>query len=124
VTPLRLLAALVLIVALALPATALAGGSAGDQQYQDPLGNSTPSKPKKHSSPTTTTTPQTQVTPSNGSSSSTSTQTSSTTTTTSSGSGSNSNSGQLPRTGVDIRLMGGIGGLLVAGGLLLRRRFS
>jgi LPXTG-motif cell wall-anchored protein len=120
---LRLLAALVLIVALALPATALAGGSAGDQQYQDPLGNSTPSKPKKHSSPTTTTTP-TQTTPSSSSPSSSSQTTSTTTTSSGSGSGSGSNSGQLPRTGVDIRLMGGIGGLLVAGGLLLRRRFS
>jgi hypothetical protein len=118
---LRLLAALVLIVALALPTAALAGGSAGDQQYQDPLGNSTPSKPKKHSSSTTTT--PTQTTPSSGSQ--TSSQTSSTTTTSSgSGSGSGNDSGQLPRTGVDLRLMGGIGGVLVAGGLFLRRRFS
>src|SRR5690349_24514142 len=44
-------------LALALPSAALAGGSAGDNQYQDPLGNSPPSQNKSTTQQATTPAP-------------------------------------------------------------------
>ena len=105
---LRLLAALAVVVVLALPVAALAG-SAGDNQYSDPFGNSSPTQ-------TQTTTPSAPA-PSQP----VATPTASTQPTATTASGS---SGQLPRTGLDLRVVGGAGVLLIAGGLLLRRKLA
>jgi hypothetical protein len=125
VTPIRRLAVLLLALALAYPASVLAD-SAGDQQYQDPLGN-TPSKPKPktHTTTPTTTPAPTQTTPSQSTSSSqTSSSTQTTTTSSSSQSNSSSSGKDLPRTGLDIRVLVGIGVAMIALGFLLRRVVS
>jgi hypothetical protein len=119
----RPLAALAATLALAFPSAALADG-AGDQQYQDPFGNSQPQSQKHNSTTTTpsqpaptpgapssTTQPQTGVSPASSTSASGQADPAATT-------------GQLPRTGLDLRLVGGLGALLVAGGLFLRRRLA
>jgi biotin carboxyl carrier protein len=95
---------------LALPAAAFAD-SAGDNQYQDPLGN-TPSKPKKQASTTQTTATPAPATPAPSSSASQST--SATTTTTPS-------DGTLPRTGLPVLPMVAVGVALIAGGIVIRR---
>ena len=123
--PVRAIAAFLLVLALALPGTVLAD-SAGDQQYQDPLGNS-PSKSKTHTTPSKTTTPtQTQTPSSTTTTPSTQTQssTSTTTTTTSSSASSSGSDKQLPRTGLDVRVLGGIGVAMIGLGVLLRRRLT
>jgi LPXTG-motif cell wall-anchored protein len=100
-------------LALALPGAALAD-SAGDNQYQDPLGN-TPSqqKPKKKTQSTTQTATPTQ-TPASSSSAPSSTAASTTTTTA-------QNSGTLPRTGMPVVPLVVVGVALIAGGVLIRR---
>jgi hypothetical protein len=120
----RLLAALALVLALALPGAALADG-AGDNQYQDPFGTSQPQKspPKKtkpqptQTAPTTTAPPPASVSPS-------ATSTTPSTATPAPTASTDPAGAQLPRTGLDLRLPAGIGVLLVAGGLVLRRRLS
>lgn len=106
----RLPAALAVVVALALPAAALAD-SAGDNQYSDPFGNSPPTQTQ-----TQTTTPSAPAPSQPASTPAAQTQP---TATTASGS-----SDQLPRTGLDLRVLGGAGVLLVAGGVLMRRRLG
>lgn len=106
---LRLLAALAVVVVLALPVAALAG-SAGDNQYSDPFGNSSPTQTQTTTTPSAPAPSQPVATP---------TASTQPTATTASGS-----SGQLPRTGLDLRVVGGAGVLLIAGGLLLRRKLA
>ena len=120
------------VLALAVPAVALAGGggSAGDQQYTDPFGGTSPgkSKPKTtstsapptttSSAPATTTppaTPTTSATPVTG----TSTASDPTTPTATIAS---TTAGQLPHTGYDGWLAAALGFALVGGGLVLRAR--
>jgi LPXTG-motif cell wall-anchored protein len=102
-----------------VPATALADGGAGDNQYQDPLTAPAPKKPKKKaattpapapSPPATTTAPATSTAPAAA------------TTVASSPSSASSPSGELPRTGAPTDLVGLGGATLVLAGLLLRRR--
>lgn len=103
------------MLVIALPAASLAD-SAGDNQYQDPFANTQP-KPKTNTAPTTTPAPVT-TTPApaeTAPASSTSTPSADPAATTSK---------DLPRTGLDLRLVGGLGVLLLAGGLLLRRRLA
>jgi hypothetical protein len=101
------LAALAAVFALVLPTVAFAG-SAGDNQYQDPFGNSKP----QTSQPKTTATPAPAPTPVPAQPQSTSTPTA---TTAQSG-------GDLPHTGLDLRVVAGLGVLLLASGLVLWRR--
>ena len=125
----RRVAALLSVLALAAPATALAG-SAGDQQYQDPFGgsnnsgqNNSSGSSGSSSSPTPTPVPTTP--PTSGGSTPTPTPVPTTaptaptptTTTTATGAG-------LPRTGLDAWQVALLGlGLLCAGsGLRLRLR--
>ncbi|HEX6460662.1 MAG TPA: hypothetical protein VF032_17215 [Thermoleophilaceae bacterium] len=105
-----LLAALAVVVTLAFPAASLAD-SAGDNQYSDPFGNSppvhsqTPTQPSAPApSPPASTTAGGQTQPAAA------TATGATR--------------QLPRTGLDLRVLGGAGVVLLAGGLLLRRRLA
>ena len=107
----RVLALLATAALLISPAAALAQ-SAGDDQYQDPLGQVKPKKkqttsaPKKQASgprttPPTSSTPQTSTSPSttSGTSATTTTPAASSGTTPSSGKGASSKSKDLPRTG-------------------------
>jgi LPXTG-motif cell wall-anchored protein len=104
----RLLALLAVACALLLPAAALAD-SAGDNQYSDPFGNSQPTQSQTApatpapSQPATSSQPQATAAPV---------------------ATSTDPSGQLPRTGIDLRLVGGAGLVLLGSGLLLRRRLS
>jgi hypothetical protein len=123
----RRLAALAAALALVFPAAALADG-AGDQQYQDPFGNTAPQKqkPKKNSTPTAPSQPApSQGTPAPSSQPSASASpTASSTQPAAASRTSASAKGQLPRTGLDLRVIGGVGLLLVAAGVLLRRRLA
>jgi hypothetical protein len=105
----RRTAALAISFALVFPAAAFAD-SAGDNQYQDPLGN-TPAKPK---TPKTTTTTPTQ-TPS--------TSPAPATTAPSSGSqpATAQSSGTLPRTGFPVGPVIALGAALIGAGFLIRR---
>lgn len=131
--PRHLFACLIVLGVLALvtPAASLAacggGGSAGDQQYVDPLahchrgssGSSSPSATTPVASTPATTTPTTPVTPA----ASTATTTSPTATT-AAGSGTKGGTkvgAALPYTGLDARLIVGLGLALVLGGFVLRR---
>src|SRR6185312_8866845 len=96
-------------LALALPSAALAGGSAGDNQYQDPLGNSPPSQNK-----TTTQQATTPAPPAPAPAATSPATTSAAPTTTQS-------SGQLPRTGLPLGPLVALGAGLIAAGLLIRR---
>jgi hypothetical protein len=102
-----LFAALAAAAALALPAVSFAG-SAGDNQYTDPFGGSKP----QTSQPKTNTTP---ATPAPGATSTPSQSPSPTATTAAPGN-------DLPRTGLDLRVVAGLGVLLVASGVVLWRR--
>jgi hypothetical protein len=92
---------------LLFPAAALAGGSAGDNQYQDPLGNSPsqtttqkattpapPAAPAPAAAQTTTSPARTTTTPSGGT---------------------------LPRTGLPLFPLAGLGIAFIVGGVLVRR---
>jgi hypothetical protein len=118
----RTLAALAAVLALAAPAAALAD-SAGDNQYQDPFANSTP---KTNTAPTTTpTTPTTPTAPpSSTPAPATNTSAGVSTAGTTAAASNASTDGQLPRTGLDLRLAGGLGLLLLAAGALIRRRLA
>lgn len=106
----RRTAALLTSLALVLPAAALAD-SAGDQQYQDPLGN-TPAKPK---TPKTTTTTPAQ-TPSASPSPATTTAPSS-----AAQPATAQSSGTLPRTGFPVGPVIALGAALIGAGFLIRR---
>jgi hypothetical protein len=101
-----------LTVALALGVAGVAlADSAGDNQYQDPFGNTAP----QSTAPQTTPAPAPRapaVTPSQPAA------------TSQAASSQPAATGQLPRTGLDLRLVGGLGVLLVAAGVLLRRRLA
>jgi hypothetical protein len=131
----QILGLVVAIAALAMlaPATAIAGGgSAGDQQYVDPLGGSGSSGSGSHSG-STSTQPSAPTSTSASSSSSSSAATSSSgasasnTATTTSASLStkpadpSTSSSTLPRTGLDVGLVVAVGVSLLGCGLALRR---
>ncbi|HEY5396037.1 MAG TPA: hypothetical protein VIL16_11635 [Trebonia sp.] len=133
VTVLLVLGALVLSV----PAVTLAsgGGSAGDQQYTDPFaGTSTPTTGASHTAthtqtatPPPTTAPPTATAPPTGTAPPTSTVAPTTGTGTLTSDPSNmptatTASRQLPYTGYDGWLAGGLGFTMVSAGLVLRRR--
>jgi LPXTG-motif cell wall-anchored protein len=107
----RLLVALAVALVLAVPTVALAGG-AGDNQYSDPFGGS--------SQPTQTAPAPTQTAPSSAPAPTSTSQPD----TAGAPAASTTQAGELPRTGLDLRLVAGAGVLLVAGGLLLRRRLT
>jgi LPXTG-motif cell wall-anchored protein len=130
----RLLVGLLLagLCALTLPVAALAGGSAGDQQYVDPVkhktSSSTTTSPSSSGAPSSNTTPS-PSTPSAPTTSSTlsatpaaSTTTNPVATTAATTSTSTHSSKQLPYTGYDDRAAAALGALLVLGGFALRRR--
>ncbi len=115
------------VLALALPAGALAGGSAGNQQYTDPFGSG------RHSGTTSTRAATTATTPTPTTPSTTTPSTSSsgggvdptTAATTSSAPAvvtSRSASGSLPYSGFAVPTAAGLGVVLIAGGIGLRRR--
>jgi hypothetical protein len=105
----RRTAALVISLSLVLPTAALAD-SAGDQQYQDPLGN-TPAKPKTPK--TTTTTPSTAP--------STSPAPATTTPSSAAQPATAQSSGTLPRTGFPVGPVIALGAALIGAGFLIRR---
>lgn len=124
------------LFALAAPALALAGGSAGDQQYVDPLAagqkhqsSTSPASitPAPRAPTSTTSAPSPSPTPSSSPASSSGVTTSAVAPTATIASAPSSTvttsaqaTKQLPYTGYDSWLAGGLGGLLVIGGLGLR----
>ena len=108
----RLLVVLVAVLALAAPAAVLAD-SAGDNQYQDPFANTAPQNTTPQTAPAPAPTSPAQPAPAQSTSSSGTPATAPA-----------AASGQLPRTGLDLRLVGGAGIVLLGGGLLLRRRLA
>jgi hypothetical protein len=106
----RRAAALLTSAALLFPAAAFAD-SAGDQQYQDPLGN-TPAKPKTPKTTTTTPAPAPASTPAPAASPAPSSATSA---------ASAQSSGTLPRTGLPVVSLIALGAALIGAGLLIRR---
>jgi LPXTG-motif cell wall-anchored protein len=103
------------VVVLALPAAAVAD-SAGDNQYQDPFGNSPQQTQPKKKSP--------QPVSGNSQTSSPSTPAAAQPTAQAPQAASAqpaAASGQLPHTGVDARLLAAVGAALLAAGLALRR---
>lgn len=114
----RALTLFTLALALAAPAAAMAQ-SAGDEQYVDPLGGQTTQGSGGSSGSSQSSSGST----SQGSSPSTSQSSGSpaaATATPAAGSGSAAPT-TLAHTGVDLRLLAGLGFLLLAGGLALRR---
>jgi LPXTG-motif cell wall-anchored protein len=136
----RHLAALLVVLgalALAVPTVALAGGSAGNNQYTNPFGSGTTSQPTTTAPPQTssTTAPVTTTSvPPPASTQSAATATTSVVTTTdpasgptataaaSPGAGATTGGKALPRTGYADWELAGFGLVLVAGGLVIRRR--
>jgi hypothetical protein len=108
----RLLVMLIAVLALAAPAAVLAD-SAGDNQYQDPFANTAPQNTTPQTAPAPAPTSPAQPAPAQPTSSSGGPATDPA-----------AASGQLPRTGLDLRLVGGAGIVLLGGGLLLRRRLA
>jgi hypothetical protein len=108
----RLLVVLIAVLVLAAPAAVLAD-SAGDNQYQDPFANTAPQNTTPQTAPAPAPTSPAQPAPAQPTSSSGGPATDPA-----------AASGQLPRTGLDLRLVGGAGILLLGGGLLLRRRLA
>lgn len=112
---------LALAAALALGpiAAALANGgpSAGNNQYSDPLANTTTTTHQSAPSPpaTTTATPPPVTSPP--------VSTTADPTTTSTGTTSTAGKKSLPNTGYDAWLGGAFGVFLVAGGIAVRRRY-
>ena len=115
-----------LLAMLAGPAVALAqgGGSAGDQQYTDPFGGSSPKTHTTHTTTQAATTTTTQAPTTTSTPPATATATApavtdpgSTSTATAASSGKT-----LPYTGLDLWTVAGFGLMLTAGGLLIRSR--
>lgn len=120
----RLLVVLSLVLALSvvLAPAALAGGSAGDNQYTDPLAGTHHSGTS--SSPAGANTTTSSPTPSSSPATSAPTATVATTTTTTPAATTTSKAAAktLPFTGYSDWEAGALGALLVVGGLSLRRR--
>jgi len=115
------------LLAMLAPAASLAGcsGSAGDQQYVDPLAGC--HKHKGSTTPAATTTPSAATTTPSASATPPATAASSTTptATTATGAGATGkdpSSKTLPYTGFETWEAAGFGLILLAGGLVLRRR--
>jgi hypothetical protein len=125
----RRAAALVSIGAVTLaplPAAALAT-SAGDQQYVDPLNNSSSTPSTHHSSSSSSgsgSSAAATATPTASSGSLAPASTGATATTAASGSTASTTGKTLPFTGYDGGLAVALGAGLVAGGVLLRRRLA
>jgi LPXTG-motif cell wall-anchored protein len=138
----RHLAALLVVLgalALTVPAVALAGGSAGNNQYTNPFGSGTTSQPTKTTPPQTSSTtvpetttsappPATAVSPAT---TSPATETTSAVTTASGptataaaapGVGTTAGGKGLPRTGYGVWEIAGFGLVMLAGGFFVRRR--
>jgi hypothetical protein len=125
---------LLILVALAVPAVSLAGGSAGDQQYTDPFGGSSGSGSHSAStttpSPATTTSSPAQTTPSAAPSTTPAASTNSADPTTAAAvpttageptaTMAGGSSTTLPYTGYDAWTAVGFGVTLLAGGAALR----
>jgi hypothetical protein len=128
----RHLAALLIVlglVAMAVPAIALAGGSAGNNQYTNPFGSTSPSSPPATSStasaPPATTPAQTTPPSSTSPAVDPGTATADPTATAAAGAApsTTTTSGRsLPRTGYLDWEAAGFGLVLVAGGLVVRKR--
>jgi hypothetical protein len=100
-------------VIAAAPATAFADG-AGDNQYQDPLtAPSTPKKAKKKATTAPAAATPTSTTPAAATAPAASTGTTTT---------ADPAAAELPRTGLPAGVIGLAGGLLLACGVILRRR--
>lgn len=112
------------VLALSVPAVTVAsggGGSAGDQQYTDPFaGTSTPTS----ATHTTTSAPTTPAAPATTAAPATSPPVQPTTTIDSDPTATmaSTSANQLPYTGYDGWLAATFGFVMVAGGLILRRR--
>jgi LPXTG-motif cell wall-anchored protein len=123
-------------LALAVPAVALAGGSAGNNQYTNPFGGGTTSQPTSTTAPQTSSTtapqtttasapPATTVSPVTAT---TSVVTTSDPTATAAASpdpgtvGTTTGGKALPRTGYADWELAGFGLVMIAGGLVIRRR--
>ncbi len=117
-------------LALAVPAVTIAsgGGSAGDQQYTDPFGGSSPGKGKPQTTSSTATQTQAATTSTPVATPTTPVATADPTTasasdpTTPTATIATSTAGQLPHTGYDSWLSAAVGFILVSGGLVLRAR--
>lgn len=116
-------------IMLAVPAVTLAsgGGSAGDQQYTDPFAGTPTSTATHTAAPPTTTTaaPAAATTPASSPTTLSAAPTSTLGSTMPSGSTSSTSAAaqpQLAYTGYDAWMAAGFGLVLVAGGLVLRRR--
>jgi cytoskeletal protein RodZ len=131
----RHLAALLIVlgaVAMMIPAIAFAGGSAGNNQYTNPFGNTSPSSPPATSSTASappSTTPSQSTSPASTSPSESTTPQATTTDPTATaaaagagGSTTTTSGPSLPRTGYLDWEAAGFGIVLVAGGVLIRRR--
>lgn len=134
----RHLAALFIVLgalALAVPAVALAGGSAGNNQYTNPFGGGTTSQPTATTPPQTSSTaapqtttsapppPATTVSPATATTSVVTTSDPTATAAASPGVGTTTTTSQgLPRTGYADAEIAGFGLAMVAGGLIIRRR--
>jgi LPXTG-motif cell wall-anchored protein len=112
------------VLALSVPAVTLAnggGGSAGDQQYTDPFaGTSTPTSTSHTTPPATATAPATTSFSQPVPVAAPATGTTSDPTATIAATSTN----QLPYTGYDGWLAAALGFVMVAGGMVLRRRMG
>lgn len=122
--PRRLLIPILLLVALAgvLPAVALAGGSAGNQQYTDPFAGSTSSSSATVTVTSTAATPPPDTTPVVTSSASATTPPPATTPAATTPATSTVRPAHLPFTGYNGWLAAALGAGMVSGGIALRRR--
>jgi LPXTG-motif cell wall-anchored protein len=102
-----------LVLAIPVAAIAAGGGSAGDQQYVDPLAHT----PTVHPAPTSTSGPASSAAPID-----TPAATPASTVTLTSNDGLAKTSAQLPYTGYNVSLAAGLGFVLLLGGVGLRRR--
>jgi hypothetical protein len=125
-------------LALAVPAVALAGGSAGNNQYTNPFGSGTTSQPTTTAAPQTSSTtapqpttsaapPPTTASPGTGTSvvtTSDPTATSEPTATAAASPGAATTTGGtgLPRTGYAVWELAGFGLVMTAAGFAIRRR--
>jgi hypothetical protein len=119
---------LALVTAAVGPAVALAsgGGSAGDQQYTDPLGStkttSQTSTQSQATTPVTTPAPTTAATGTAAATTSAPTATTPGATPTATAASGTSSGKTLPFTGINVWTLAGLGLTLTASGLLIRLR--